>query len=96
MGLPLRHGGQPARFSVPVRLIRANHMAALGVSLPSRARQMGMDYRKIGQGLQPGAQHNSRAGIAPSLQAKPLADLGLTGLVERLAMAIRESEERDQ
>ncbi len=55
-----------------------------------------MDYRKIGQGLQPGARNNSQAWIAPSLQAKPLAELGLTGLVERLAMAIRESEQRDQ
>lgn len=54
-----------------------------------------MDYRKIGQALQAGS------GCPPSLRApdavrdlgqRPLDELGLAGLVERLALAIRRAD----
>lgn len=54
-----------------------------------------MDYRKIGQGLKHGSSGGHGKGLAPNLRTKPLAELGLTGLVERLAMAIRESKTRE-
>ena len=55
-----------------------------------------MDYRKIGQGLQPRVLEQVRTSGMPLLQVRPLEELGLTGLVERLALAIRENERRGQ
>ncbi len=51
-----------------------------------------MDYRKIGQGLAPthDVKRNAANGLAmPNLTDKSLDELGLVGLVERLALAIK-------
>lgn len=74
---------------------RKQRIAALGAALPSPGKLAGMDYRKIGQALQAGS------GCPPSLRApdavrdlgqRPLDELGLAGLVERLALAIRRAD----
>ncbi|MFN2099505.1 hypothetical protein [Altererythrobacter sp. MF3-039] len=72
----------------------ANRVAELGLRLLPRDTRTGMDYRKIGQGLRPEMVAKARATGVPSLQVKPLAELGLTGLVERLALAIQAAEQR--
>lgn len=94
VNLPLRQGGRDAGPSFAPERSGNGRKSPLAWDLLSCASPDAMNYRKIGQRLQPNAEQGSGAVIAPNLRAKPLAELGLTGLIERLAMAIRESEAR--